>query len=78
MLELLVVVQLACVDTYPGERRPLDWSYRTVDGKKCWYQGPKMMPKSNLKWVIEEPVPMTVPPIEETNQFDLRFKGLKY
>jgi hypothetical protein len=73
MLEMLVIAQLACVDIYPGERRPLDWSYRTVDGKKCWYQGPRMMPKSNLKWVIEEPVPMTVP-----NEFELRWRGLEY
>jgi hypothetical protein len=58
MMELLVIVQLACVETYPGEKRPLDWAYRTIDGKKCWYQGPHMMPKSKLKWVIEEPVPM--------------------
>lgn len=64
MFEMLLVVQLACVETYPGEKRPLDWSYRTVDGKKCWYQGPRMMPKGNLKWVIEEPVPMEVKPAE--------------
>lgn len=55
MLELLVITQLVCVDTYPGAKRPLDWSYRTIDGKKCWYQGPRMMPKDKLFW--EMPVP---------------------
>lgn len=58
MLELLVVAQLACVETYPGEKRPLDWAYRTIDGKKCWYQGPHMMPKSKLFWEKEETMPM--------------------
>jgi hypothetical protein len=26
------------------------WSYRLIDGRKCWYQGKPMMPKSSLYW----------------------------
>lgn len=26
------------------------WSYRIIDGRKCWYQGQSMLPKSQLSW----------------------------
>jgi hypothetical protein len=35
------------------EERPLGgsyWSWRIIDGKRCWYQGHHVIPKSNLHW----------------------------
>jgi hypothetical protein len=26
------------------------WSYRLIDGRKCWYEGQPMLPKSLLHW----------------------------
>jgi hypothetical protein len=26
------------------------WYYRIIDGRKCWYQGKAMLPKSALRW----------------------------
>ncbi|MGE3989215.1 hypothetical protein [Pseudorhodoplanes sp.] len=26
------------------------WYYRLIEGRKCWYQGKPMMPKSALQW----------------------------
>ena len=26
------------------------WSYRVLDGRKCWYEGKNMLPKSSLRW----------------------------
>src|SRR3979411_1294405 len=26
------------------------WSYRIIDGRKCWYQGENNFPKSLLQW----------------------------
>jgi hypothetical protein len=26
------------------------WSYRLIDGRKCWYEGKPMLPKSMLHW----------------------------
>jgi hypothetical protein len=26
------------------------WSYRIIDGRKCWYQGENNLPKSLLQW----------------------------
>jgi hypothetical protein len=26
------------------------WSYRLIDGRKCWYQGENNFPKSSLQW----------------------------
>ena len=38
------------------------WSWRTVDGKRCWYQGPPGMDKANLQW----PRPTRSPAAAET------------
>jgi hypothetical protein len=32
------------------------WYYRLIDGRKCWYEGKPMMPKSSLHWPKEKPV----------------------
>lgn len=32
------------------------WYYRLIDGRKCWYEGKPMMPKSSLHWPKEPPV----------------------
>lgn len=33
---------------------PLDgksaWVYRTVEGRKCWYRGTQVIPRSELRW----------------------------
>jgi hypothetical protein len=26
------------------------WTYRLIDGRKCWYQGQKNFPKALLQW----------------------------
>ena len=26
------------------------WSYRLIDGRKCWYEGKPMLSKSSLHW----------------------------
>jgi hypothetical protein len=31
------------------------WMWRDVDGKRCWYEGTKLLPKSELIWQHEEP-----------------------
>ena len=43
------------------------WYYRLIDGRKCWYQGKPMMPKSSLHWpkqkpVVEAEAPTPTPP----------------
>lgn len=27
-----------------------EWVYRTLEGRKCWYRGTKVIPKSELRW----------------------------
>lgn len=63
------------------------WHYRTkVRGRReqCWYQGREMKPRRELYWAEAPAVPPLIPPIDimmpeppvsETNEFDLRFKG---
>jgi hypothetical protein len=31
------------------------WTYRLVDGRKCWYQGKHMISRSLLKWPSRAP-----------------------
>lgn len=40
---------IACASEVPAARSG-HWYYRIIDGRKCWYQGKAMMPKSSLYW----------------------------
>lgn len=33
------------------------WSWRMIDGRKCWYAGNAMISKSSLRWPAEKPLP---------------------
>ena len=35
------------------------WSYRLIDGRKCWYQGQNNLSKSLLQWSSETSAPST-------------------
>src|SRR6266576_7063384 len=32
------------------------WSWRLIDGRKCWYEGKPMLSKSLLQWPAQAPV----------------------
>ena len=40
----------AAAPSNPDERW---WSYRLIDGRKCWYEGKPMLSKSLLEWPKE-------------------------
>jgi hypothetical protein len=40
---------IECASEVPAAPRG-HWYYRIIDGRKCWYQGKPMMPKSSLSW----------------------------
>lgn len=46
---------IACAEAVPAPPKG-HWYYRLIDGRKCWYQGKPMMPKSALHWPKETPV----------------------
>jgi len=31
------------------------WTYRIIDGRKCWYEGNNVLPKSLLRWPARAP-----------------------
>jgi hypothetical protein len=41
------------------------WSWRIIDGKRCWYPGRPGMEKANLQWQKSATTP---PPIDAKNQ----------
>ena len=38
-----------CVAEMPSNP-PRHWSYRLIDGRKCWYEGENNFPKALLQW----------------------------
>jgi hypothetical protein len=38
-----------CSAERPSNAR-LHWSYRVIDGRRCWYEGKPMLSKSLLRW----------------------------
>jgi hypothetical protein len=87
MLELLVFAQLTCLPSHPGgDTRPPGWSWRTIDSRQCWYQGPPMLSKDRLRWVPADvvrkkqqnlPDDFIHPPVElpAPSEFELRWRG---
>jgi hypothetical protein len=68
--------QIDCQESYPGEKRPEGWAYRTIDGRKCWYEGPLMLSKKKLRWSTEVIVPMIIlntPPRPDDETFRARW-----
>lgn len=41
--------RIACAPEVPAVRKG-HWYYRIIDGRKCWYDGKPMMPKTQLYW----------------------------
>jgi hypothetical protein len=40
---------IACASEVPAPPKG-HWYYRIIDGRKCWYQGKAMIPKTSLYW----------------------------
>jgi hypothetical protein len=42
-----------CSASMPSDPPAHWWSYRLIDGRKCWYEGKPMLSKSLLEWPKE-------------------------
>jgi hypothetical protein len=42
-----------CSAAMPSDLHGQWWSYRLIDGRKCWYEGKPMLSKSLLEWSKE-------------------------
>jgi hypothetical protein len=52
-LVLLMGLQAAIAKQCSAEmpaNSPRHWSYRLIDGRKCWYEGENNFPKALLQW----------------------------
>src|SRR5437879_13383590 len=89
---LLVGVQTAqaleCASAIPSNPQG-HWSYRLIDGRKCWYQGENNLSKSLLRWPGEtsarsapdDALALAIPPpvkekIEEYDIFEARLRNI--
>jgi hypothetical protein len=41
-----------CRVEHPSDQQGHWWSWRLVDGRKCWYEGRTMISKSSLQWSV--------------------------
>ena len=46
-----------CSAATPSNAHGRWWSYRLIDGRKCWYEGKPMLSKSLLEWPRRHPQP---------------------
>jgi hypothetical protein len=50
---------IECKAEMPGARSGY-WSWRIIDGKRCWYSGRAGMDKANLQWPKSAAAPLSV------------------
>jgi hypothetical protein len=48
-----------CSAAMPSNPQGHWWSYRLIDGRKCWYEGKPGLSKSLLEWAVEVSAPPT-------------------
>ena len=44
------------------------WSYRLIDGRKCWYEGENGLSKSSLQWSADAPSSPSISPLSLSPQ----------
>jgi hypothetical protein len=49
LASVTVAQAIECAVELPASRSG-HWSWRMIDGRKCWYQGRSTLPKSELHW----------------------------
>jgi hypothetical protein len=57
-----------CRDGAPSNKQGEWWSYRLIDGRKCWYQGKPGLSKALLEWpkVASARRPVTIEKVSDT------------
>jgi len=66
-----VTAAIECKAATPSAAKEY-WSWRLIDGKRCWYPGRPGMNKANLRWSQSERAPEQVevdPPEELRNHY---------
>ena len=57
------------------------WSWRLIDGRKCWYAGKTMISKSLLQWPVKtsekrsDPLDAQARLLEYANSFEARWRA---
>src|SRR5262245_5541631 len=63
--------------------RPADalgqWSWRTIEGRQCWYRGERMRDRALLWWEKDPPKPCcAADPVLVPSEFHERFEAANY
>jgi hypothetical protein len=70
---------IPCQDAPGREQRGVYWSWREIEGKRCWFirQGRAMPPKSAFAWAKEEAVKSDVSDAPETTEIGAAIQILR-
>src|SRR5258705_12858589 len=52
-----IAAKQQCSAAMPSNPQGHWWSYRLIDGRKCWYEGKPGLSKSLLEWPVEVSAP---------------------
>jgi hypothetical protein len=55
-----------CSEAMPSKAQGHWWSYRIIDGRKCWYEGKPGLSKSLLQWPQETPAQLAPEAVTRT------------
>jgi hypothetical protein len=64
-----------CSAAAPSNPHGRWWSYRLIDGRKCWYEGKTMVAKSSLQWAVKSPERQQNPAVPTTLLTEKRNAG---
>src|SRR6476646_5458318 len=63
-----------CGATKPSNQHGRWWSYRLIDGRKCWYEGKPMLSKALLEWPKEASADAQARPLKDADTFAVRWR----
>ena len=47
--------------SHAGDTRESHWTWRNIDGRRCWYKGRRALPKTSLHWSSKKEMDPRVP-----------------
>jgi hypothetical protein len=63
-----------CSAAMPSNPHGRWWSYRLIDGRKCWYEGKPMLSRALLEWPKEASADAQARPLKDADTFEVRWR----
>ena len=63
-----------CSAAMPSNPHGRWWSYRLIDGRKCWYEGRPMLSRALLEWSKEASADAQAQALKDADTFEVRWR----